>query len=109
MLKELRKMVRCPKCGSVLTKEYVVVYCDNCGKEIERGESVSRDLVLSIFYEDDCDHVDELDFCSWKCLREYLLKMTKDDLEASEVGFMTLPFINTEDFDKFVKEFLRGG
>ena len=100
MIEELMKEERCKCCGSLLRRAYVRLICDNCGKVIEEGEAVSPEFELTVF-KHRIDEAEEKHFCSWKCVREWLLKFDGD------FDFITLPYLHKESLEAFKKEFLR--
>lgn len=86
----VRKKV-CPSCGTTLTQEKYQLYCDNCKTMIDQEKFYP--LKITVFHNttiDDPEHVEDFEFCSWKCVREWLIKnLTK----IKKLDFINLPYI----------------
>ena len=89
---------RCPTCNShIKTLEEEQYGCDCCKKVIDLednkyGNRESPHLSVTVFYKEDHDKTDHLEFCSWKCL--YLkLKEYKD---RTDISFIAFPYLSFE-------------
>jgi hypothetical protein len=100
MIEELTKDEVCPHCGAIKKLARLRVICDNCGKVICEGKQVHAELELTIFI--DFPETRSCHFCSWKCVREFLLKLNE------KFDFISLPYLRQEDLDKFRLEFIKG-
>jgi len=100
-IKIVEERKRCPCCGRIIKDEKSIIVCDNCGKTVPYGENENF-LELSKFYYD--ADMQRLHFCSWKCLREFIINHKEKLLDCD---FMTLPYLHREDYENFLKEFLR--
>lgn len=89
MRKVTKSAIVCDKCGSTLKSEEYDSFCDNCTNKICSKDSFR----VGIFWKDGSD-ADDVEFCTLKCMREWLLKFpyNKDLVE-----FITLPYIHDID------------
>jgi len=101
-IKNIKKRKVCPCCGHITIEEKSTIVCDNCGKEVPYSENTNF-LELGKFYYSDIA-MQRLHFCSWKCLREFIINHKEKLLDCD---FMTLPYLHREDYENFLKEFLR--
>lgn len=89
---------RCSKCKSFLKIiEEEQFGCDFCKKIINLQNSkyhnkTSSHLDVTIFYKSNNsdDHIERLQFCSWKCLYSKLKKFQK----KKNIDFIALPYLS---------------
>ena len=96
-MKVTKSAVVCDKCGSELKSEAYDHFCDNCKMK------TSKDTFnLAIFWKGDNKDAESLEFCSLKCVREWLLNFPYN---REEVKFVTLPYIsNLDDLKIFLND-----
>lgn len=96
MLKVIKSAIVCDKCGSQLKSEIYEYFCDNCKMK------TSGDIFnVEIFWKGDNKDAENLEFCSLKCVREWLLNFPYN---KEEVHFVTLPYIsNVDDLQTFLR------
>ncbi len=93
----------CEDCGSVLKSEQYDFFCDNCKTKIPSDKYVSGEsYTTSILWKNgSCTNGDQ-DFCSLKCVREWLLNFPYN---KNEVVSITLPYIrNIDDMKELLEE-----
>lgn len=96
MQKVTESVVVCKECGSELKSEVHETFCDNCKVKIKEDP-----FNIDIFWKDHTeDRSDSLNFCTLKCMKEWLLKFPYN---KNEVEFITLPYIhNIDDLQSFL-------
>lgn|SRR4030042_1027119 len=74
MRKEVKPAVKCKCCGQ--TTEYPIeeAFCDFCGKLLPKK---MYPLELTIFKTVGGDDMERVEFDSWQCVKEYLIKNQK--------------------------------
>jgi len=90
MRKPIKPAVICEHCGTTLIHQKEAHFCDNC--KVKIPENVNN-LRISIFWKEDysCDHTDRQEFCSMKCVRDWLLNFPYN---KERVEFITLPYVH---------------
>ena len=97
MRKVTKPAVVCDKCGSELISEKYSHFCDNC-KMMTNGDNFN----VQIFWKGDNKDAEDFEFCSLKCVREWLLKFPYN---REEIQFITLPYIsNLDDLKTFLND-----
>ena len=99
-IKVIEEKEKCPYCGRIIKHEKTIIICDNCNQEIS-----SRDYALefTIFPLQDDKEAVHLHFCSWKCLKKFIIK---NKTKLATCDFMVLPYLHPYALDEFLKEFL---
>ena len=86
MRKVVKPIVRCDKCGLVIEYERHEEFCDFCEKQI----SPNYPLEITLFPHDSEDAY-HASLCSWKCVKNYLIKYKKKILKYN---FITMPYLS---------------
>lgn len=97
MRKITKAAVVCDKCGSELKSEEYNHFCDNC-KMMANKDTFN----VEICWKCDSKDPETFEFCTLKCVREWLLNFPYN---KEEVQFVVFPYIY--DFDDLYK-FLNG-
>ena len=97
VLKEIRKMKKCPTCGQTVVKGYYQMVCDECGKIIDEGEVIQADYIEVVFFLENNEQK-EFDFCSWECFRRFV----KKHKPPKGFDFVTLYTINKRNYKDFL-------
>jgi len=104
MRKIVKKAKKCSKCNHIIKNQEEDIFCDTCQTLVR--DKREYELYLTIFFETDFPEIDSEDheFCSWKCLKEFLRKLPKE--KKKKIGHIYLPDISGKDFDKELSDFL---
>ena len=109
MRKVVKPVIRCDKCGLVIKHEEYEEFCDFC----EKQTSPNFPLEITLFPHgaEDAYHAN---LCSWKCVKNYLIKYKKKILKYN---FITMPYLSfgnkkekqdyVEKGESFYQEFLK--
>ena len=69
---------KCDVCGHTESKYHVE--CDTCGKDISLQYKQDEYRFLNVYEDyDDGSLTDNLEFCSWKCLFDWIRDFERDD------------------------------
>lgn len=85
MRKQIKPEVKCKKCGHTTEHAEFEEFCDQCGKQMNVKDH--EFLHLTVFITS--DEVQHLYFCSWKCVRAYLVTHCE---ELQKTHFVSLPY-----------------
>jgi hypothetical protein len=111
MHKILKSQESCPTCRRITIQEEYEVHCDNCDKIIT--EEMGYPLKAQMFHTG--HNADQYDFCSWNCVRTWIIKNAKKFKEDPTSSFMTIEYVvfsnraggkYPDDFDGFLRSFI---
>ena len=83
----------CGECGRFKKEVSPDVYgCDNCQKEIQRQLDAGKrqHLQMTVFRNPSDSGAEHLEFCSWKCVLQYLPKVNSN-------YFVNLPYLHFDE------------
>lgn len=87
MRKKIKEATKCDKCGATTSFEQYENVCDQCGKAFPQKVQVLR---MTMFYPSHNREARMSEFCSWECVKKYLLKNRK---KFQNFAFIDLPHL----------------
>lgn len=99
MIKTIKSAQRCKTCNQITKPKQYSTFCDECNKQIDWNSEKGFPFQVTIFQRE--GSVDK-DFCSSKCMFNWLLKNVKKFLKHKD-DFITLDYWNIENIKELFK------